>query len=304
MTVNPLSNSNKEEPFNPWHFVWISILASEILTALLNTLQSFIWFGHFSPHLVMIGAIDGLFVPLIIAPVIIFFIRRTDELQRINGQLQTEITNRQHAEQALAQTENHLRTLINAITESEFLIDAEGKFLIANETTAFRLGKSTEELKGKCLYDYIPSEVAGLSVKKTNEVIHTGMPAYFEDHRSGRYFDNSVYPIRDPQGNITTLAILEKDITERKRADEERERLILDHLNAITRINKLNGLLPICSSCKKIRDDEGYWTQLEAYISEHSDTTFTHSLCPECAAKTYAELDAMRKERNNREDSS
>lgn len=59
---------------------------------------------------------------------------------------------------------------------------------------------------------------------------------------------------------------------------------------ALTKIKTLSGLLPICASCKKIRDDHGYWTQLEHYISEHSEAEFTHGCCPECMKKLYPEL--------------
>lgn len=56
---------------------------------------------------------------------------------------------------------------------------------------------------------------------------------------------------------------------------------------ALAEIKQLSGMLPICSSCKKIRDDEGYWEQIENYITEHSEIEFSHSLCPECAKKLY-----------------
>jgi PleD family two-component response regulator len=59
---------------------------------------------------------------------------------------------------------------------------------------------------------------------------------------------------------------------------------------ALTKIKTLSGLLPICASCKKIRDDQGYWTQLEYYISEHSEAEFTHGCCPECMKKLYPEM--------------
>jgi AmiR/NasT family two-component response regulator len=67
------------------------------------------------------------------------------------------------------------------------------------------------------------------------------------------------------------------------------------HLNAelqdtLGQIRTLSGLLPICSHCKKVRDDEGYWDQIEAYIQEHSDVMFSHGLCPECAKKLYPEI--------------
>ncbi|TCW61848.1 response regulator [Treponema sp. J25] len=68
----------------------------------------------------------------------------------------------------------------------------------------------------------------------------------------------------------------------------EKERLLNRELQAaIARIRKLEGIIPICSHCKKIRDDAGYWTQVEKYISEHTGVMFSHSLCPECAAKFF-----------------
>ena len=74
---------------------------------------------------------------------------------------------------------------------------------------------------------------------------------------------------------------------ERKRAELEREQLIRELQDALSKIKTLGGLLPICSSCKNIRDDRGYWTQVEVYISEHSEAGFTHGLCPECAKRLF-----------------
>ena len=74
-------------------------------------------------------------------------------------------------------------------------------------------------------------------------------------------------------------------------AERERNRLIAELREALSKIKKLSGLLPICSHCKKIRDDKGYWNQIESYIHDHSDAEFSHSICPECAKKYYPDLD-------------
>jgi len=71
--------------------------------------------------------------------------------------------------------------------------------------------------------------------------------------------------------------------------NEEREKLILELQDALAKVKTLSGMLPICASCKKIRDDKGYWKQIEAYISEHSEALFTHGICPECTRKLYPE---------------
>jgi hypothetical protein len=80
------------------------------------------------------------------------------------------------------------------------------------------------------------------------------------------------------------------DVTDRKQAEEEREKLIQELQDALAKVKTLSGLLPICSSCKKIRDDKGYWNQIEAYIRDHSEANFSHSICPECAKELYPQL--------------
>jgi preprotein translocase subunit YajC len=78
--------------------------------------------------------------------------------------------------------------------------------------------------------------------------------------------------------------------TQRKRADEERKRLILELQETLDKVRMLSGLLPICASCKRIRNDKGYWEQIEIYIRDHSEAEFTHGICPECREKLYPEL--------------
>jgi FixJ family two-component response regulator len=87
--------------------------------------------------------------------------------------------------------------------------------------------------------------------------------------------------------------LLERSIRyaiERKRAEEERERLITQLQDALANIKTLSGLLPICASCKKIRDDSGYWNQIEIYIGAHSEAEFSHGLCPDCTKRLYPDL--------------
>ena len=76
----------------------------------------------------------------------------------------------------------------------------------------------------------------------------------------------------------------------RKRAEDEREHVIRELKEALAKIKTLHGLIPICASCKKIRDDQGYWCQVEEYVREHSDADFSHGICPECARRLYPEL--------------
>ena len=73
----------------------------------------------------------------------------------------------------------------------------------------------------------------------------------------------------------------------RQRAEAERERLIAELQEALANVKTLTGLIPICSSCKKVRDDQGYWTQLDTYLAQHSDAEFSHGLCLDCMRKLY-----------------
>lgn len=70
----------------------------------------------------------------------------------------------------------------------------------------------------------------------------------------------------------------------------ERESLIEELKEALAKVKTLSGLIPICASCKKVRDDQGYWQQVETYVREHSDAEFTHGICPDCARKLYPDL--------------
>jgi len=77
---------------------------------------------------------------------------------------------------------------------------------------------------------------------------------------------------------------------ERKRIENEKEEVIAELQEALAKVKLLSGFIPICASCKKIRDDNGYWRQVESYIREHSNAEFSHSICPDCSHRLYPEL--------------
>jgi PAS domain-containing protein len=80
------------------------------------------------------------------------------------------------------------------------------------------------------------------------------------------------------------------DINARKQAEQEREKLIGELRDALAKVKLLSGLLPICAACKKVRDDDGYWNQIDTYIRDHADVEFSHSICPDCAHRLYPEF--------------
>lgn len=84
---------------------------------------------------------------------------------------------------------------------------------------------------------------------------------------------------------------LQKEILERQRVEKEKEGLIQELQEALSEVKTLQGFLPICSHCKKIRDDKGYWNQIESYIRDHSDAEFSHGICPDCMKEHYSKID-------------
>jgi PAS domain-containing protein len=80
------------------------------------------------------------------------------------------------------------------------------------------------------------------------------------------------------------------DVTDRRQIEADRNQLIRELQQALASVKSLSGLLPICAHCKRIRDDQGYWEEVEAYVSSHTQATFTHGICPECSRKIFSEL--------------
>jgi hypothetical protein len=113
----------------------------------------------------------------------------------------------------------------------------------------------------------------------------------------GREIEELDEIVRDRTKEIVMLNIsLEERIKERTRELEDSNRELK---NALLKIKNLRGLIPICAQCKKVRDDEGYWEQIEKYISEHSDADFSHGICPDCLEKLYGNMKWYRKNKKN-----
>ena len=100
----------------------------------------------------------------------------------------------------------------------------------------------------------------------------------------------TISPIKGLDGKIIGASSIAYDITERKRAEDERIKMIAQLNDTLSKVRTLSGLLPICASCKKIRDDKGYWQKLETFVHEHSNAEFSHSICPDCMERLYPDF--------------
>jgi len=204
-------------------------------------------------------------------------------------------------EAAVTKERNLLRTLIDNIPDGIYVKDIECRKVIVNPADIHHLGCTSEaEVLGKNDFDIYPKEMAEGFFADDQSVIKTGQPVinreeYVLDENGQKlWLDTSKLPLRDEKGQIIGLVGVGRDITDKKKAEEERkkaeaerERLITELQEALADVKLLSGLVPICAKCKKIRDDQGYWTQIESYIQDRSSAKFSHSICPDCAAKLY-----------------
>lgn len=143
------------------------------------------------------------------------------------------------------------------------------------------------------LFDYRLGEKTGIDLlKKAVEsgckvpiILLTGQDDHDVDIEAMR-LGASDYLVKDE----INVQLIERSIRYsiiQKESEAEKDRLIEELKEAMQRIKTLSGLIPICASCKKIRDDRGYWKQVEAYIQEHTEAEFSHGICPECAKRLY-----------------
>ncbi|HNH78160.1 MAG TPA: PAS domain S-box protein, partial [Anaerolineales bacterium] len=135
------------------------------------------------------------------------------------NQMLKELNERTQAEDALRASNETSQAILNASTESVFLMDTSGNVIATNETTAARLGKQVSDLAGTNMYDLIPESVGASRKKQMEMVIEKRKPVIFEDERFGVWLENSIYPIIDGDGTIRRVAVYGRDITDRKKAE-------------------------------------------------------------------------------------
>lgn len=219
-----------------------------------------------------------------------------EELELRIKELEGAAVERDCKEPALSAYVEKYNAVFHNSLDAIIIIDTKsGLILCANRTSHDILGYNSEDIIGKHFSALFPPETR-MSDKDLLEKTRSYGPVFTQDFLC---FDGSVCPMDITvtlvtwESNEVILATF-RDIKERVAAERERERLIHELEEAIGKVEMLSGLLPICAGCKKIRDDEGYWNQVESYISERSDANFTHSICPECEKEFYPEFSRSR----------
>jgi len=163
------------------------------------------------------------------------------------------------------------------------VLDFNGHFKRLNPTWETTLGFTREELMSRPFIEFVHPDDRDRTLQQNRQVRGGGQARSFENRyvcKDGSY--RWLVWNAAPDSSRNVIYSVARDITERKRAEEERETLLQKLQTALAEVRILRGILPICSYCKRIRDDENYWQSVDAYLSEHINAEFSHSICPNC----------------------
>ena len=209
-----------------------------------------------------------------------------------NSKLHSDILK---TEEALSQSEQLYRHMIEEASDLVYSVDVQGNLTYVNPIGLKITGYSEDEIIGRRfthaitqgwkerVWQFYSSQIENQEPETLLEfpiVTKSGEVKWIEQTAT----------LLSVDGKAAGFQVIGRDVTKRKQIEEERERLIAKLQEAAAKIKTMSGLLPICASCKKIRDDTGYWNQIESYIQVHSDAEFSHSICPECVVKLYPEI--------------
>ena len=179
--------------------------------------------------------------------------------------------------------------LIEGMADGVVVVDASQRIVDINPSALAIIGRPPRDTIGQPAAQVLTQFGNLTELLRAGEEVATQEVSLGEEE-AVRYYDLRASLLRDRRGQPTGRLIVMRDITRRRKAEQERERLISELQDALAQVRTLRGLLPICANCKRIRDDQGYWRGVEEYVAEHSDADFTHSICPDCARKLYPEL--------------
>jgi PAS domain S-box-containing protein len=195
----------------------------------------------------------------------------------------------QEKEIKLQKTEEKFKSFFDSITDMLLIIDGRNRLIVhANQQACYMLG-----YKNLLYRDY-----TGLFPGK-DEILSSPEDITFYDnvceYKEITLSDGSLCPVDITVSVIDwydkkAILLSLRDRREKKIQEEEREKLVSDLQEAFSKIKTLKGLIPICSSCKKMRDDKGYWNSVEEYIKTYSEAEFSEAVCPSCMTKFYPSL--------------
>jgi|SRR5688572_11730 len=175
------------------------------------------------------------------------------------------------------------------------VLNFDGRFVRLNAAWETTLGFTRDELMAQPFIEFVHSEDRERTREQNRQVRTGGQARLFENRyvcKDGSYRWLLWNSTRDDDRQV--IYGVARDITARKHAEAERERLLSELQAAHTEVSTLRGFFPICAYCKSIRDDENYWHGIEAYLSTHTKALFSHGICPNCYTKAEADLRPQR----------
>jgi PAS domain S-box-containing protein len=177
--------------------------------------------------------------------------------------------------------------ILESITDGFVALDANGRFVYLNRAGAQLMRRPRDQTIGKSLWEEIPALRGSLIESMFRQVLDNQVAVHFEylSPISNIWFEIHAHPAQN-----SGLTAYFRDVSDRRLMELRLRATLAERNAALERVRLLSGLLPICAACKKIRDDEGNWHQIESYISKHSQAKFSHGMCPACGNEYYGEL--------------
>ena len=203
-----------------------------------------------------------------------------------------DITERKLTENEIQIEKKFSESLINSLPGIVYVFDQSGHLKRWNKNFEVVTGYSAHQLKEMNPLDFIaPDDKAHVrkAIEKVFEEGNASVEAEFST-LSGLHIPYLFTGYKFVQQNSNYFVGVGLDISDRVQSENEQEFLINKLQDTLSQVKQLSGLLPICASCKKIRDDQGYWNQIEAYIKERSEARFSHGICPDCAKRLYPDF--------------
>lgn len=218
-------------------------------------------------------------------------------LARLGSVVRSEIAAavERRSNRKVAELTAHLAAIVEGTDDAICSRDMDGTILSWNSAAERMYGYTAKEVIGKSISIIVPpnrlNELTEILEKLKRGERIAGMETT-RIHKDGHSVEvaMTISPIKDDENHVIGASIIARDITERKRLEQERLALIEQLQKAMSEVKQLSGLLPICASCKRIRDEKGGWQQVEVYVHAHSQADFTHSICPDCTQQLYPDI--------------
>ena len=217
-----------------------------------------------------------------------------------------DITERKQIETTIKESETKFRRVAESAKDAIITADRFGKIVFCNTAASKMFGYAADALIRQPISILMPQRfreahehgmaraVSGDAYRLISETVEL-----FGITKDGDEFPVELSLSTWKSGNEHFYTGMIRDISLRKQNEKELNQLIASLKKSLAKIKQLSGLLPICASCKKIRDDKGYWNQIEEYIRHHSEAEFSHGICPDCFRKLYPEYHRRGQLENN-----